>query len=223
MKYTFLIILLCLSVLLMAADPVAVCMKVKGKVTVLRAGKSANLAQGDMLYHNDELTSGDEAYAAVKFVDGSALLKLFPNSNLRIQATVENGELNKRPYVQQGDVYSRVMRRAGVYEVETPTTVASVKGTDFLVSVDADGYTELFTMSGVVNFRNKHDGKHNDVGAGKHASSAGEGDIEVGEFKNSDLDEDTRKLIEEEGMNRELRVELQNPQGEKHNIIIEFK
>jgi len=212
-----------LSCLLWAEDPVAVCMKVKGQVTVARDGENSTLSTGDMLYHNDELTSSDDSYAAVKFVDGSALLKLFPNSNLRLVATMEDGELNKRPYVEEGDVYSRVMRRAGVYEVESPTTVTSVKGTDFLVSVDEEGITDLFTMSGVVSFSNKRDENSVDVGAGQRAQSSGEGDIETASFNPDDLGSETRKLIEEEGMSRELRIEMQNAQGEKRTVIFEME
>ncbi|MCD4828298.1 MAG: FecR family protein [Candidatus Cloacimonetes bacterium] len=223
MKTMLIFLILLMSCLLFAEDPVAICMKVKGEVTVSRDGENAELATGAMLYHNDELMSAADSYAAVKFVDGSALLKLFPNSHLRLNATIEDGELNKRPYVERGGVYSRVMRRAGVYEVESPTTVASVKGTDFLVSVDEFGLTELITMSGVVSFRNKRDNNEADVGAGQMAQSSGEGPIETTAFNPDDLDPETRELIEDEGMNRELRIELEDAQGDTRTIIIEME
>ena len=223
MKHAILILILLASCLLWSEDPVAVCMKVKGDVQVARNDDVTALETGAMLYHNDILTSAEDSYAAVKFVDGSALLKLFPNSLLRLNATVEDGELNKRPYVEQGDVYSRVMRRAGVYEVESPTTVASVKGTDFLVSVDASGMTELYTMSGIVEFSNKRDGERANVGPGQAAASSGAGPIETHAFAPGELDPEQQQLIEEEGVSRELRIELQNPQGEKRTLIFEME
>ena len=224
MKTTILVLLLVLaSCLLWAEDPVAICTKVKGDVELARDGETAALEQGAMLYHNDVLTSADESYAAVKFVDGSSLLKLFPNSHLRLNATMEDGQLNKRPYVEQGDVYSRVMHRAGVYEVESPTTVASVKGTEFLVRVKEDGTTELICMSGVVNFRNKRDNNEVDVGAGYTAVSNGQGPITTTPYDPEDVEDETQEMLEDEEVYQELRIDLENAQGETRTLIFELK
>lgn len=81
-------------------------------------------------------TSGD-GYAAVMFVDDKSIVKVKPNSILKIQ-----GHMNANPSARQlvmdvGELFVKVSKQKGSFQVATPTSVASVKGTEFWVMENA--------------------------------------------------------------------------------------
>ncbi len=218
------LLLLASSIALFADDPVALTIKVKGEVNLNRSEENSKLGKGDMLMNNDELNSGDDSYAAAKFVDGSSLIKLFPNSTLKIRAEVnDENQLDKKSYLERGNIYSKIMKKAGVYEVETPTTVASVKGTEFLLSVSDTGITEVITFTGTVHMENKMDGETADVGPGMKASSGGVGPIEVESFKEEEIDGEVRDEIDELDGTADLEIELKGPDGDVRKVIIDLE
>ncbi len=218
------VLLLSSAVELLADDPVALTIKVKGNVKLSRGEQINDLGKGEMLMNNDELNSYEDSYAAAKFVDGSSLIKLFPNSTLKIQAEVNSdNQLDKKSYLERGNIYSKVMKKAGVYEVETPTTVASVKGTEFLISVSDTGETTITTFRGIVRMENKTDGEAADVGPGMTATSSGAGPIVVETVKDGDIDEQVIEEIEELEETTDLEIELKGPDGDTRKVIIEME
>ncbi len=218
------LLLVASSIALWAEDPVALTIKVKGEVGLNRGEENSILGKGDMLMNNDELNSGDDSYAAAKFVDGSSLIKLFPNSTLRIRAEVNgDNQLDKKSYIERGNIYSKIMKKAGVYEIETPTTVASVKGTEFLLSVSDTGITEVITFTGTVRLENKMDGESVDVGPGMKASSSGVGPIEVESFMEDEIDKEVIDEIKELDGAADLEIEMKGPDGEIRKVIIDLE
>lgn len=157
--FSFIIaIMLCLTGIAQAAAnrPIAALREVKGIVKLVRAeSKSNSLANpGALLYPGDELNTGGGAYAAVLFVDGS-LVKLQENSSVTLQAErTESGALDTRMKLPLGKIWAKVTRRDSKFEVETPSSVASVKGTELAVWVAGDGTSTLFVFMGIVEFSN---------------------------------------------------------------------
>ena len=156
-KIIILAALMILTVSVFCQESVAVSLKVKGDVELTRDETKDKLATGAELYNGDQLQSGEESFAALKFIDGSTIVRLFPLSNLSIETDVEGGKLNKRTKLDLGELWTRVDPGSGEFEVETPTTVVSVKGTQFLLEVDENGATTLYTVKGQVEIRNKTD------------------------------------------------------------------
>lgn len=215
-KILILTIFLFLAVsLLIAEESVALAIKVSGNVNLTREKKNEELALGQMLFNNDVISTDNEAFAALKFVDGSSLLKLFPNSVMEINTNKENKKINKKNKLNLGDLWSKVTGKMGNYELETPTTVVSVKGTEFIVSVSEEGYTTLYTLEGKVNIRNKSNNKEEDVEAGFKAFSSGDGEILVSEY---DPEE-----IPEEAQNEILEIHLRNDEGDEKTIRFEVE
>jgi hypothetical protein len=205
-----------------AGDSVAYTLKVKGEVDVNRSEEVKKLETGNQLLNQDELESKDDSFAAVKFIDGSSVIKLFPNSTLKINAEKEDGKLNKKSYLTAGNMWSKVVKKTGVFEVETPTTVVSVKGTKFILSVSEDGATDLYTLSGEVSIKNKKDGKTASVGGGNKAHSTGEGEIKISEIGDDDLGDEFKEEMADEDSGT-LEIQLENPDGEKRTIKIDFE
>lgn len=218
MKRIILILVLVLSIsMILAENSVAVTLKVKGEVEIKRDEKADDLKIGEQLYNKDLLTTGDESFAAVKFIDGSSLVKLFANSVLEINTEREGEKLGKKNKLNLGELWSKVTGKMGTYELETPSTVVSVKGTEFVVVVSEEGYTSLYTIEGKVNIRNKSDGTSEDVEAGYKAYATGTGEIEVTEYDPDELpDEDQQE-------SNTMEIHLRNDEGEEKTIIIEVE
>lgn len=181
--------------LLVAESPVAITLKAKGDVTLERAKKISELKSGTPLQNNDYLESKDNSYAAFRFVDGNSLMKLFPNSTLQVKTEKVNGELNKKTYLKSGSVFSKISKKKGDFSIETPSTVASVKGTKWFYKTTQGG-DYIITFTGIVEFKNKGDNKSVFVKAGEIGYSRGSGEIEVRPFNPADLDETDEDLKE---------------------------
>jgi hypothetical protein len=214
------IIFLMLVVLVPAQESIAISLKVKGNVELTRADKQDKLTIGAELYNGDQLESGEEAFAALKFIDGSSIVRLFPLSILTIYTESDSRKLNKRAKLDLGELWTRVESGSGSFEVETPTTVVSVKGTQFLLAVGNDGSTTLYTVKGQVELKNKNDQETALVGEGEKAFSLGSGLIEVVPY---DLEEVEGKIAEDDDAAQTLEIQLQNGAGEKKSILIELE
>ena len=227
-KIFFVIIFLFIVSFIYALDSIALALKVRGDVELSREENLMNISTGDELVNNDELESKEDSFAAIKFVDGSSIVKLFPNSILQINAEKKDKTLDKKSFLKMGNVWSKVVQKTGVFEVETPTTVVSVKGTEFLLSVSTMGITEIFTFTGEVQVKNKYDNKTSSVSAGFKAISTGETELEISETEEGDIDEETQEYIEEEEEEEELEppkvleIELTDPSGDTKILRIEY-
>jgi len=224
-KLLILIICLSLTVVLSASTPIALTLKVKHDVVLRRTEDKIDLETGKELISKDVLESGEDSYAAVKFVDGSSVVKLFPNSILKISADKKGDKLDKNNYLELGNLWSKVMKKTGTFEVETPTTVVSVKGTEFLLQVEETGLTNVFTVSGEVMMRNKKDDAEVTVKSGENGTNDGENPMQVHKTEEEKLDDETNKIIEEESAEEAevLEIELKNDEGEMRRVKIIFK
>ncbi len=221
-KLIFIVLVIICTTIAFAKDSIAIALKVKGDVELKREEQISKAKTGEELVNKDELESKEDSFAAVKFVDGSSVVKLFPNSILTINAIKEDGKLNKKSYLQFGELWAKVVKKTGDFEIDTPTTVISVKGTELFISVDEKGETDLYTFDGEVHIRNKTDDNEATVTEGQKAHSRGEGEIVVSPIKKGDISEEQQDLIES-GVSNVLEIELENDEGEKRTIKIEFE
>ncbi len=222
-KTLFIIIVILFVSICQADDSVALTIKAKGKIELTRGEENSKLNTGDELYNKDELESMEDSFAAFKFIDGSSIVKLFPNSILTINAQKDGDKLNKKSYLKMGELWSKVVKKTGVFEVETPTTVVSVKGTEILISHSNEKGTILYTFSGEAEIKNKRDGKTAIVGADQKAHLTPDGLIEVSGIQKGDIDKGVQQMMEEEGSSENIEIELKNDSGEKKTITIEFE
>jgi len=139
-------------------EPIAMVVSVSGKVE-WREGEKApwKLAtKGLQLFQGNELRTGPLSRATIVFVaDGSRVL-VNEDTELTLEAK-GLGEIPKptgRLRMFMGEVYSKV-RPNRSFEIETPVSVASVRGTEFDLSHDAElELTELVVVDGLVELSN---------------------------------------------------------------------
>lgn len=163
MKKIILLSLLVLFCTLIFSSPIAVISGMKGDISISRNEERFNAKTGDLLNNNDELISGIESFASIRFIDNGATAKLFPNSVLVIHGENVDGKLSKRSSLERGNFLSKVNINSGPYVVETPNTVASVKGTEFLVGFE-NFITTVNVKSGEVDIESKVTGNTTSAG-----------------------------------------------------------
>jgi hypothetical protein len=146
-----------------------------GQMDVIRDGVPRRRAQlGDRLRHRDAVETSRTTRAALRFVDDGSILRINPNSQVRLTTGDEGGVLVRTLELEFGEVRARVNRRdGGQFRIQTPAGVAAVKGTEFVVRVDSAG-TTIITLEGVVEFFNG--AGRTDVTAGRRASAASPSD-----------------------------------------------
>ncbi len=211
------LIILIFTIALIAQESVGIVLKVKGDVILTHKEKDLNAKDGTELENRDVLESKNESFAVVKFIDGSSVIKLFPNSILTINTEKVDGKLNKKSTMKLGELWAKVTKNTGEFVIDTPTTVVSVKGTRFVLFVDEKGFTDLYTLEGVVRMENKKDKNKAEVGAGQKAHSTGEGEIPLSVIEDGEMKEYDIPLSET------LNINLKNENGEKRSIKIEIK
>lgn len=141
---------------LVVAQRIARTDKVKGRVEIQHGadGRFATLVDGSGVKRGDTVRTGPNSSMEFRWVDGTRC-KLMPNSTLTIRAASFNsvkGAEESRLHLDQGKLFVRVAKKLNAdsrFEVETPSAVASVRGTIFSVEVN-EGRSEVDVFRGRV-------------------------------------------------------------------------
>lgn len=155
LKYVPMILILALGFAL-AQKPVAIVKLSKGDVTISKAdGKqSTKIKRGTKLYDGDKILTGKKGKVAVIFLDDKSLVRVRPNSSCTINAKKENNSMIKNLYVEVGTIFSKITSQKTKFRVSTPTSVASVKGTEWWTVQEFKGKTMFFCDEGVIEVSN---------------------------------------------------------------------
>ena len=122
---------------------------VNGSVHYVRRGIKEGLTVKHKLVLDDIVVTGKDSSTALLFADGSELL-LGANSELVFDVQTEWGEtgmVDSRMRLLKGSAEGRVKPLIGPganFEVQTPSAVATVRGTDFRVRVDENDSGVVF-------------------------------------------------------------------------------
>jgi ferric-dicitrate binding protein FerR (iron transport regulator) len=112
---------------------VALMLKTKGKVEVNQQGRNiwSQANRGERIHSGQVVRTGDEALAALVFTDDKTQLKIRSNSSVTINGKREKEGVVKRISLGFGELWAKVTRQNTAMRVETPSGVATVKGTEF--------------------------------------------------------------------------------------------
>jgi len=124
--------------------------------TIFSTNITRKVSKGDVLVQGDALQTGKNSLAKLSFADGSTL-DVQPNSNLSIQASFKY--VGKETYVThlklmkgRTEVTANPAHMIGnTLNVETPSAIAAVRGTQFRVGADGDMALQE-TLEGQVAF-----------------------------------------------------------------------
>jgi len=158
-KYMLLIMIisvLVFSSLSTAAETIAVVLKVKGKVSITRGGQATSLTlkRGSRLQDGDKLKTDKGSYAALRFIDDASLLRIRANSTCTIKGKKEKNQVIKNVALEVGTILAKVTKQRGKFEISTPTSVASVKGTEWITEQRYNGGTFYYGLEGTFEITN---------------------------------------------------------------------
>ena len=124
-----------------------------GIVHVKHEGKWAFAQNGTSLYASDSVKTEDNA-SAVIILFKSSIIRLAGNTEVTLKEIIEHeGETSVSLTQDAGRTWNTVLKISGIdnYEVQTPTAIASIRGTSFDVNHYSNGTTVVSVVNGVTN------------------------------------------------------------------------
>ena len=203
-------------------NKIAVTTKVKGLVEIMPVGKDdfANLKPGTILSDGDKIRTGSSGFTAIIFIDDKSTLKLKENSEAVITGQRSARSIAKKINMDVGTVRATVNKQNSNFVIQTPTSVASVKGTDFWMITDPVDGDLVIGLEGLVTLTNNETGAEVDVTEGTSGSSTPDGDVDVEETEESSIPEDPTDQDEQQA---EIKIYFEGPNGEQKVMIIEYE
>lgn len=207
--------------------PLAIIRRFKPDVKI-KNGKSQQWQEAQIasqLFDSDTLITEANGYAAVQFMDNS-LVKVKPKSLLIIRGEVlDKNSTASRIAVEVGEIFLNVTKRQSQFEVQTPTAVASVKGTSYSTSVETDGTTVVIVFAGTVELVATRSGQkvtlqRRDKGTVDHESST----LTVATVSNNQLNSQENEYNEFDTSTKPktIRLRFKNDAGQVREVEIQY-
>ncbi|MEE2765694.1 MAG: FecR domain-containing protein [Candidatus Neomarinimicrobiota bacterium] len=183
------------------AEPIAVLAGSHGDVMVKRIGRDRFIEKptlGVSLNNGDAIKVGPLSYASVMYINDKSVVKLRENTQLQLMDTQNTRTVD----VDFGTTLSKVMKqgRSKTFRVQTPSSVASVKGTEFASIVDPiSGVDQFIGKSGNFDVMNMASGQTVSVGPGQKAVSNAVGNLVQAPASPSEYPSDPETTAYEQG------------------------
>jgi hypothetical protein len=130
----------------------------QGPATLERNGQNITVAAGAVLTTDDRLVTGPQARAEIRCNDGIRL-NVGADTTLEMSTLVAAGAVRQSVVLRLLNGIVRValpaLRSWRRFEVQTPSAVASVRATDWIVQADKAGATAVFVVEGQVLAANR--------------------------------------------------------------------
>ena len=218
------IVLILLSTLLMGSSKVAVAIKVKGKVSIIPVETKVKkpLKPGTPLSDQDEIMTAKGSFAALMYLDDKSVVKMMGNSDLVVAGNRSSAGINKSLDISYGKITANIVQQKGrEFHIATPTSVASVKGTELAITSDPAMGDSFMLLEGLIEVTNSITGESTEVSPGETAVSTPEGSLDVHETTTDDMA--GFEEAEMEIPTQELRFEVEDADGNIKEIIIQYQ
>lgn len=136
-------------------EPVGSITALKGKVQVKKMDGQVwgDAEQGMEIFYGDAVRTGDDSEGVITLVDES-FVKVHANSQIIMNTIISPLEKKNSVLLFFGRVWNKISKKAlrrKLFEVQTPTAVCGVRGTDFETGAYEDGTTLVLVNSGQVS------------------------------------------------------------------------
>ena len=203
-----------LSVL--SAETIGRVMKANGDVFIKPIGSgsySVTVKPGQAVSNGDAIRVGEASFAVVIFLDDKSVVKVRENTDFQFVETSNTRSL----IIDQGTTLHNVNKdgRKKAYRVETPVSVASVKGTEFSAFHDAVAGVDKFVgKSGNFEVFNTISGMTVNVGPGQKAVSNALGQLIPAPAQPGDYPEDPDGDTQDQ---QEQQEDIEDTQGQQQD------
>ena len=203
-------------------NKIAVATKVKGSVEIMPIGKKgfSDLEPGTILSDGDKIRTGPSGFTAIIFIDDKSTLKVKDNSEVVITGKRTAASISKKINMDEGTIRATVKKQNTDFVIQTPTSVASVKGTDFWLVSDPETGDQIIGIEGIVGLVNNETGQEIDVSEGMSGLSTPDGNVGLTETDPSSIPDDPSDEIEGPS---QVKIYLEGPNGEQKVMIIEYQ
>lgn len=180
-----LLILLFMSLGAQEPSRVAFTTKTSGQVTIKNyQNQTVPLQRGATLHSGEVIECGSDGLAVIMFLDDKSILRIQKNTALTVGGeavgTGAQRAINKQVDMQFGKLRAEVTKqRQGEFQITTPISVASVKGTDFWATSDPVLGDVFLGVEGLIEVQNLVSGGTIEVGGGQMGTSDLDGNTEV--------------------------------------------
>ena len=147
-------------------------------------------------------------------------MKLKENSEAVIAGQRTAASISKKINMDSGTVRATVKKQNIDFVIQTPTSVASVKGTDFWLLSDPISGDEIIGLEGIVTLANNETGQEVEVTEGNSGISNPDGTVGLEETDPNSIPNDPSD--EQEGPSQ-VRIYLEGPSGEQRIITIDYQ
>ena len=190
---------------------------------------SSNLNIGSELYNEDFLETKSDGFIKFAYLDDGTTIKMHKNSEIYVRGNVQEYLIDKRISISHGTYNFNVSnQKDGVFTVITPTSVASVKGTKFILVSDLEGKDEFYGFEGLVEVLNKESNTTLRLSRNLKVTSTPDGNISSEIMTQSDYNVTNQiNMIEEEidsetiiPDQQEIEQQEQNQQNQSSSGVI---
>ena len=205
------------------ASKIAVATKVKGIAEILKteAKNFTLLKSGTILDDGDKIRTGKSGFVAIIFIDDKSILKIKENSEAVITGQKTKKSISKKINMDGGTIRASIAKQNVDFVIQTPTSVASVKGTDFWMLVDELLGDQIIGLEGQVSLVNTETGQEVLVSTGMTGSSTPDGQVGISQTDESSIPEDPSDESQEGSS--QVKIYLEGPNGEQKVFIIEYQ
>ncbi len=210
-----------------AAEEVAKVAKARGQVQIKQQADAvfSSLKPGQSVFDGDIVKVGGEGFCIIVFLDDKSMLKIRESSQFQFMETANTRTIN----IEFGKVLADVKKdKRKDFRIETPVSVASVKGTQFWTVSNQMGFDKFYGLEGDVEVFNSISGQFQSLGPGQMTLSTATGQLvtspaspeEVPDDPDDEEEEPEEEAEEEEEEEEEESTE-EEPEPEVEEEVIE--
>ena len=222
MKFIKIILLFSIVLSISYGNKIAVATKVKGDVELMKVETDnfLGLNPGTILSDGDKIRTGKSGFAAIIFIDDKSILKIKENSEVVLTGQRTAASISKKINMDGGTIRATITKQNTDFIIQTPTSVASVKGTDFWMITDPIAGDQIIAIEGIIGLVNIETGQAVDVTEGMTGLSTPDGQTSVDETDPSSIPDDPSDQQEGPSV---IRIYLEGPNGEQKVMVIEYQ
>jgi len=211
-----------------AADEIATVIKVRGSVQLKHIDEAiySDITAGQSILTGDFLKVGDPGFCMVIFLDDKSILKVREETQFQFVETQNTRTLD----IEFGKILSDIKQeREKDFRIDTPVSVASIKGTQWWSVINKMGFDKFYGLEGEVEIYNSISGQTVPLGPGQMVLSTATGQVvsspadleEIPDDPEAEFEEGIREEGMEEGESEELEereLEPEEMEGEAPEI-----
>jgi len=176
-RYCLILILFTLSTNI-KAEVIARLVKAEGRVLFKRLGMNTFSEQakpGSAIKNGDQIKVRENSFAAIIYLDDRSILKVRENTTFSFMDTRNSRTVD----LVHGTLLNDIKKegRTKDFRIQTPVSVASVKGTEFAAIVSQSGVDQFICKEGLFEVLNMVSGESVSVASGQKAVSNATGDL----------------------------------------------